>query len=164
MDTYKKTSVMDDTNPANRDPLTKEPGSHPVGTGIGSAGGAAAGAAIGAVVGGPIGAVVGGVVGAVSGGAAGHAAGEAVNPTVEDAYWRENYKARPYYRAGRTYGDYQPAYKYGWESASRPEYRGRKFSDVEKDLKAGWTSDDATSTWADNREAAQDAWSRVDGL
>ena len=28
---------------ANRDPLTGEPGSHPIGTGIGSAGGAAAG-------------------------------------------------------------------------------------------------------------------------
>ncbi len=166
MEPYEKTTAvedMEDTNPANRDPLTKEPGSHPVGTGIGSAGGAAAGAAVGAAVGGPIGAVVGGVVGAVSGGAAGHAAGEAVNPTVEDAYWRANYKNRPYYVVGRTYGDYEPAYRYGWEAAGRPEYRGRKFDDVENDLAEGWTSDDVTSTWADNRQAARDAWSRVHG-
>jgi len=166
MESNKTTNVLEDledTNPANRDPITKEPGSHPVGTGLGSATGAAAGAAVGAAVGGPIGAVVGGVVGAVSGGAAGHAAGEAVNPTVEDAYWRENYKSRPYYREGRTYGDYQPAYQYGWEAASRPEYRGRKFEDVEKELEKGWSSDDATSSWADNRDAARDAWSRVDG-
>jgi len=39
----------------NLDPLTDEPGSHPVGTGVGAAGGALAGAAMGAVAG-PIGA------------------------------------------------------------------------------------------------------------
>ena len=64
----------------NLDPLTDEPGSHPVGTGVGAAGGAVAGAAIGAVAG-PVGAAAGAVVGAIAGGLAGHAAGEAVNPT-----------------------------------------------------------------------------------
>ena len=38
---------------ANRDPLTGEPGSHPVGTGPSSAVGAAAGAAAGGAIGGP---------------------------------------------------------------------------------------------------------------
>jgi phage tail tape-measure protein len=80
MDTN-KTSVPD-SNPANRDPLTGEPGSHPVGTGIGSAGGAAAGAAIGGAAAGPVGALVGGAVGAVAGGATGHAVGESANPTA----------------------------------------------------------------------------------
>src|SRR5659263_510215 len=84
---------------ANPDPITGEPGSHPVGTGVGSAGGAAAGAAVGAAVGGPIGAVVGGVAGAVLGGGAGHAAGEAANPTVEKQYWENVYKTRPYYKS-----------------------------------------------------------------
>src|SRR3989344_4789503 len=52
---------MSDFNDANRDPLTNEPGSHPVGTGVGAAlGGAAAGAAAGAF-GGPVGAAIGGV-------------------------------------------------------------------------------------------------------
>ena len=51
-----ETTKTTDSNPANRDPLTEEPGSHPVGTGLGSAGGAAAGVAIGAAVGGPVGA------------------------------------------------------------------------------------------------------------
>src|SRR5690606_6067987 len=59
---------MSDFNDANRDPLTNEPGAHPVGTGVGAAmGGAAAGAAAGAF-GGPVGAAVGGVAGAVVGG------------------------------------------------------------------------------------------------
>lgn len=148
---------------SNPDPITKEPGSHPVGTGLGAAGGAAAGAAVGAAVGGPVGAVVGGAVGAVAGGAAGHATGEAVNPTVEEGYWRENYKNRPYFRAGRNYSDYQPAYKYGWESASRNDYAGKKFEDVESDLERNWDKARGTSStaWNESREATRDAWNRV---
>ena len=39
---------MSDFKDANRDPLTNEPGAHPIGTGVGAAGGAVAGAATGA--------------------------------------------------------------------------------------------------------------------
>lgn len=155
-----------DPNPdANRDPLTGEPGSHPVGTGIGATGGAVTGAAVGAAVGGPVGAVVGGAIGAVAGGAAGHAAGEALDPTVEDRYWQENYSKRPYYRSGKEYSEYQPAYRYGWESAGRPEYRDRKFNDVEKDLERGWDKAKGTTkeTWYDVKDATRDAWNRVRG-
>ncbi len=152
-----------DKNPANRDPITDEPGSHPVGTGVGSAGGAVAGAAAGAVVGGPIGAAVGGVVGAVAGGAAGHAAGEAVNPTEEAAFWRDNYNKRPYYVTGKAYSEYEPAYRYGWESAARPEYRGRKFHEVEGDLEKGWDKAKGTTgrAWHDVKDATRDAWDRI---
>jgi hypothetical protein len=152
-----------DSNPANRDPITKEPGSHPVGTGVGAAGGAAAGAAAGGAVGGPVGAVVGGVVGAVAGGAAGHAAGEAVNPTEEAAFWRENYNKRPYYVTGKPYSEYEPAYRYGWESASRPEYRGRKFNEVEGELEKGWDKTKGTTgrAWHDVKDATRDAWDRI---
>src|SRR3954447_11610765 len=56
---------------SNRDPITGEPGAHPVGAGVGAAvGGAATGAAAGAVAG-PVGAVVGAVAGGVVGGLAG---------------------------------------------------------------------------------------------
>ena len=88
--------VKDRTHDSNPDPITGEPGAHPVGVAGGGTGGAAAGAAIGGAVGGPIGALVGGAVGAVAGGLAGKAAGEAVNPTEEDTYWKYNYKTRPY--------------------------------------------------------------------
>ncbi len=47
------TVTTPDRDPANRDPVSGEPGSHPVGVGVGAAGGAAIGAGIGAV-GGPI--------------------------------------------------------------------------------------------------------------
>ena len=76
---------------SNRDPISGEPGSHPVGTGIGAvaggAGGAAAGAAAGAAMGtagaGPVGTAIGAAVGAVAGGLAGHGAAEGLNPTNE---------------------------------------------------------------------------------
>ena len=159
---YKK-EVVADSNPENRDPITKEPGSHPVGTGIGSAGGAATGVAVGAAVGGPVGAVVGGAIGAVVGGAAGHAAGEAVNPTAEGEYWSTNFKKRPYYKAGKEYSEYEPAYRFGWESAERKEYAGKKFDDVESDLERNWKGTPGAGPWADSREASRDAWSRVRG-
>jgi hypothetical protein len=156
---------VDPTPDANRDPLTGEPGSHPIGTGVGAAGGGATGAAVGAAVGGPVGAALGGVAGAVAGGAAGHAVAEGLDPTVEDAYWRRTYTTRSYYQAGRTYEEYGPAYRYGWESATRPEYRTRTFEEVESDLERGWDKlkGNARETWRDVREATRDAWNRVRG-
>ena len=65
---------------------------HPVGESVGAAGGAVTGMTVGAAVGGPAGAVVGAAVGAVAGGVAGHGVAAAIDPAVEDAYWRENYR------------------------------------------------------------------------
>ncbi len=55
---------------AHPDPITGEPGAHPVGVGVGALGAGAAGAAIGAI-GGPIGMLIGAAIGAVAGGLAG---------------------------------------------------------------------------------------------
>jgi phage tail tape-measure protein len=149
---------------ANRDPITGEPGSHPVGTGLGSAGGAAAGAAVGAAVGGPVGAMVGGVAGAVAGGAAGHAAGEALDPTVEIAYWRSVYVTRPYYRKDRKFDDLEPAYRYGWERAADSKAEQR-FEEVESELERTWPTARGNSpyAWQEVRDAARDSWTRVRG-
>ena len=81
---------------ANRDPISSAPGAHPVATGVGAiVGGAAAGAFTGTVAG-PVGTVIGAAVGAVVGGLAGKDVAEAIDPTREDAYWRENYGGRRY--------------------------------------------------------------------
>ncbi|MBU0748117.1 MAG: PA2169 family four-helix-bundle protein [Gammaproteobacteria bacterium] len=153
---------MSDFNDANRDPLTNEPGAHPVGTGVGAAmGGAAAGAAAGAF-GGPVGAAIGGVAGAVAGGLAGKAAAEAVNPTEEDAYWRENYEREPYFVSGRTYDHYRPAYELGWSSVGR--YEG-DFDAVEPRLADDWRARHASDglAWTDVRPATRAAWDRASG-
>jgi outer membrane lipoprotein SlyB len=72
---------MTQKDPLNRDPLTDESGSHPLGTGVGALGGAVAGAAIG-TVGGPVGVLAGGAIGAISGAMAGKEIAESQNPTI----------------------------------------------------------------------------------
>lgn len=145
---------------ANRDPITGEPGSHPVGTGVGAAGGAAAGAAIGAV-GGPVGMVVGGVIGAIAGGATGHAVAEAVDPTAEDAYWRENFSSRTYAETNVPYDDYQPAYRTGYDGYTR--YPGKKYEDVEAELHRDYDKNSGNKlTWDKAKNATRDAWHRVE--
>ena len=72
---------FDNQQDANRDPITGEPRSHPVGTGAGAAlGGAAAGAAVGSVAG-PVGTGIGAAAGAIAGGLGGKAVAEHFNPT-----------------------------------------------------------------------------------
>ena len=144
----------------NRDPITDEPGAHPVGTGIGATGGAVAGAAAGSIAG-PVGAAVGGVVGAVVGGLAGKAASEALNPTAEEAFWRENYSKEPYYEQGRPYEDYEPAYRLGLNS--RQQYDDPWVA-VEPRLSTEWDTNRGNSTlnWDRASHASQAAWSRVD--
>jgi hypothetical protein len=150
------------------DPITKAPGSHPVGTGIGAAVGGAAGivgaigtgAALGSPAG-PIGTAAGAAVGAVVGGLAGKEVAEEIDPTEEDHYWRENYASRPYVTSGNPYDEYGPAYQYGWESYNR--HVGREFDEVESDLGRDWDRVKGKSKlkWEHAKRAARDAWDRV---
>ena len=150
------------TPDSNPDPITGAPGSHPVGTGLGAAaGGAVAGAAAGAV-GGPVGAVAGAAVGAVVGGLAGKGVAEGLNPTLEDAYWRDNYTKEPYYVEGRTYDDYAPAYRTGYEAQTR--YAGRSYNEIESDLERDYYANRGNGRleWRDARDATRAAWHRVE--
>lgn len=114
----------------NRDPLTGEPGAHPVGTAIGAATGAATGASIGMGAG-PVGAAIGAAVGGFIGGYAGKGVAEGIDPTAEDAYWRKNHRKQPFAQDGTGYDSYAAAYRTGYSG-----YReGRSFADREADLR-----------------------------
>lgn len=144
----------------NLDPISKEPGAHPVGTGIGAAmGGIAGGAAAGAVAG-PAGAIVGGVAGAIAGGMGGKEAAEALDPTAEEAYWRDRHTLEPYYESGRPFDDYAPAYRLGVEG--RRDYPG-SFEETEMRLADRWDTYRGRSTldWAKARHASRAAWNRA---
>jgi len=133
-----------------------------VGTGVGAAiGGSAAGAAAGSVAG-PVGTVAGAVIGAVGGGLAGKAVAEQIDPTVEDAYWRESHASRPYYERDYAYDDYAPAYRSGWEARSK--YPGRDWNSVENELGRTWDKTKGRSRleWERANLAARDAWDRVE--
>lgn len=158
---YEKTRIHNDQDDANRDVVTGEPGAHPVGTGLGAAaGGMAAGAAVGTVAG-PIGTAVGGAVGAVIGGLAGKAVAERFDPTLEEAYWQENFRTRPYVETDASYDDYGPAYRYGVETY--PDRGSAGFDVAEPELAAGWAQADRGSSlgWDRARHAVRDSWERA---
>lgn len=144
----------------NPDPITGAPGSHPVGTGVGAAaGGMAAGAAAGSVVG-PVGTVAGAAVGAVVGGLVGKGIAEKIDPTREDAYWRENH-ARQGWANGRSYDEFRPAYRVGYEGYAR--YGGvGTFDDREEELRQEYEKSQAKLAWNDVRPASRAAWQRFD--
>ena len=148
---------------SNPDPVTGEPGSHPLGTGIGAASGAASGAALGAI-GGPVGAVVGGAIGAVTGGFVGKGVEEHYDPTVEDAYWQQNHGSQPYAATtSKSYEDYATAYTTGHQGAAEYGATGSKFADVEDKLKAKYeqTTGAATLPWEHAKDATRAAYDRV---
>jgi hypothetical protein len=149
---------------ANPDPITGEPGAHPVGAGLGAAvGGAVTGLAAGAVAG-PIGAGVGAVVGGIAGGLAGKGIAEHIDPTVEEEYWRDEYANRDYYDENVGYDEMAPAYRYGWES--RAKHHDKNWDQAEPQLKHDWSSQRGASSleWERARPATRDAWERIDML
>mgnify|MGYP003384556598 CR=1 FL=1 len=146
---------------ANRDPLSGQHGSHPVGTGLGAVlGGAAVGAAS-ATVAGPLGTIAGAAVGAVVGGLAGKGIAEVIDPTLEHAYWRENFSGRDYVEKGASFDDYGPAYGYGMNAENK--YPGRNFDEVEAEMSSDWVASRGTSNlnWERAKHAARDAWNRI---
>jgi uncharacterized protein (TIGR02284 family) len=151
-----------DRDDLHLDPITGEPGMHPVGTGAGATGGAIAGAAVGAL-GGPAGAVAGMLVGAVAGGFGGKAVAERLNPTAEHSHWSTEFTREPYYEPGLSYEHYAPAYELGW---SRRVAVDDDFAAVEPSLAQEWEARRGTSSlsWEQARPASHAAWERADRL
>jgi len=157
---------------ANRDPITGAPGAHPVGTGVGAAAGGAAGVAAGMAAGaamgtagaGPIGGAVGAAVGAVAGGMAGKGVAEQVNPTEEDAYWREQHQNEPYYDSNYSYDDYRGAYRTGYEGYGRLGQSHRSYTEAEPELRRDYERNYGASalSWDKAQPAVRAAWQRFD--
>jgi hypothetical protein len=160
VNTTQKKADLPPKGSRNPDPITDQPGSHPIETGIGAAvAGAASGLAAGAVAG-PVGAAVGAAVGAVAGGLAGKGVGEIIDPTTEDNWLRDNFKSRPYAKEGDTFEKYHPAYRHGAAAESR--YGDAKFETVESDLRSEWEKlgDTADYPWGAARGAVRDSYER----
>ena len=146
---------------SNPDPISGQPGAHPLGTGVGAAGVGSVATVGGSVVAGPIGAMVGAVVGSVVGGLAGKVTAEQIDPSFEETYWREHYTSRTYVEKGATYEEYQQAYRVGYEGFDRYGNTGRNYSDVEPDLRRDYeASMQGSLTWEKAKHAVQDAWNR----
>ena len=145
----------------NPDLITGAPGSHPVGTGIGAAlGGMAAGAAAGTVAG-PVGTIAGAAVGAIVGGLAGKGVAEKIDPTREDAYWRESH-GRQTYAKNRSYDEFAPAYRVGYEGYGEYGAAGKSFDESEADLRRNYEMKPGKLPWSEVRPASRAAWSKFD--
>jgi hypothetical protein len=143
----------------NPDLITGAPGSHPVGTGVGAVvGGAAAGAAVGTVAG-PVGTIAGAAVGAVVGGLAGKGIAEKIDPTREDAYWRESHD-RQSFAKNRSYDDFAPAYRTGYEGYGQYGTNGKTFEENEADLRSDYEEKKGKLPWDEARPASLAAWSK----
>jgi len=161
METKKDTNYSPDANP---DPITGKPGAHPVGTGVGAAGVGTAATALGAAVGGPVGAAAGAVVGAVAGGLMGKGVAEQIDPTLEDEYWRTQYKSRPYVEKDYDYdNDYAPAYRAGYDGYSSYGTEGNTFEEAEPKLRGHYEKQRGNSRldWDKAKPATKDAWDRT---
>jgi hypothetical protein len=88
------------------------------------------------------------------------AAAPLINPTAEDAYWREAFTREPYYRAHLSYEDYGPAYRVGYTAPLRRE---GTFSGLEPQLRDDWQQVKGRSrlSWDEAREATKAAWLRA---
>lgn len=145
----------------NPDPITGAPGSHPIGTGLGAAaGGAATGAAVGTVAG-PVGTAVGAGIGAVVGGLVGKGIAEKIDPTREDAYWRENH-SRQAFAKDRPYDEFAPAYRVGYEGYGKFGVAGKTFEESEAELRRKYEMEEANLDWTEARPATQAAWRKFD--
>ena len=143
----------------NDDPISGEPGAHPVGVGVGTAlGGAAVGAAAGAL-GGPIGAVAGAIAGGIAGGIAGKATAELIDPTLEMEHWRSVYTKQPYFQSSREFTAYEPAYRAGMEAYD--PLMPVTWEDREENAKENYNADLREIPWSEAKVAARDAYNRL---
>ena len=98
--------------------------------------------------------------------ATGRTEGSAFNPSVHDMYWREAYSREPYYRTDYTYDDYAPAYRTGYEAGGRYLGQGKRFDDLESELRSNYERIKGKSrlAWEDAKDAVRAAWHRVERL
>jgi len=78
------------------------------------------------------------------------------------ADFRQDWQNR-YANSGEAYETYQPAYDYGYRSASDPRYRGRDWSDVEETLRTDYMRNNPNSSWDRMKGAVRYGWERVTG-
>jgi len=150
-------------------------------SGRGVAGGALGGTA-GALGGGAIGSFagpVGTIIGAVAGAAGGWWSGKEVAESTfdfsdaDDDFYRQSYE-RASSTTGtsgggsasrrRSYDEVRPLYQFGQFATRNPEYRGRRFEEIEPELRRGWTSDleRQYGDWSTVRGYLNEGYTRAD--
>jgi len=77
--------------------------------------------------------------------------------------FRKDFTTRYGSEGNARYEEYEPAYKYGYQMASDPRYKGRRFDEVENDLRADYGRSYPNSTWERIKDSVRYGWDRVTG-
>ena len=82
----------------------------------------------------------------------------------EEAFWRTQYRSRPYVTYGGREDDYLPAYRYGIDASL--QFPDRSFADLEEILSRNWDRARGKSSlkWTKAKLAAQDSWTRMNAI
>ncbi|MBV9356864.1 MAG: YsnF/AvaK domain-containing protein, partial [Chloroflexi bacterium] len=70
--------------------------------------------------------------------------------------WEQQYGT-----SGRRWEDVEPAYQYGYGLRNQPQYRDRKWSEIEPDVQRDWSRTHPDTPWDRAGQAIQDAWQRA---
>ena len=86
---------------------------------------------------------------------------DAITIDREEAFWRTQYRSRPYVTYGGRVDDYLPAYRYGIDAIL--QFPDRTFADVEEILSRNWIRARGRSSlkWVKAKLAAEDSWNRM---
>jgi hypothetical protein len=76
--------------------------------------------------------------------------------------YREHYE-ETYAGEGRTYAQYESAYRYGHDLAWYEEYEGREWEEIEPEIRGEWEEDHDTA-WEEVKEAVREGWQRVQDM
>ena len=90
----------------------------------------------------------------------GGARGRTYEDYTEDFHsdWRSNYST-----LGGTYEDYDPAYRYGHSLAGDTRYGGRRWEEIEPDVRSDWERQHPGSAWERFKAAVRHGWERMSG-
>jgi len=64
-------------------------------------------------------------------------------------------------RTSRSWQETEPVYRYGYEMAARPNYSGRRFNEVESDLRQDWERNNRRPAWGEARGTVEHAWNET---
>jgi uncharacterized protein (TIGR02271 family) len=77
-----------------------------------------------------------------------------------DTDFRNNYQTR-YANSGLTYDQYSPAYRYGYDLANNQRYAGRRWEDIQNDVRTDWERRNPNSKWDQFKDSVRYAWDRA---
>ncbi len=89
-------------------------------------------------------------------------ASTATGTAFDDSDFRRDFQTN-YGTSGASYDTYSPAYRYGYDMASDPRYKGKSFSAVESQLRSDYGSRYPGSTWDKMKNSIQYGWNKVTG-